>query len=219
MWMTVALSVAALGLLPTLASADVLSLSDLSWSLKNQNGSIVIPGKVPSQAHLDLLEAGIITEPLLGINGRNWSCSGSNTCLTTSIADFTQRWIVNDNWTYTADLTPFSNKLTNETTALLVFYGIDTIANIVSNLAKLHGVWQTEPSLQTVAGHPVAWVNNEYRQYVYDVTDHILAPVNNDTNLTVALESAWYYGLNVSSRPDLEPPVAIDVSTVKTTCD
>ncbi|TFK89842.1 glycoside hydrolase family 2 protein [Polyporus arcularius HHB13444] len=166
--LTTTLCVAAVGLLPIFASADVLSLSDLSWTLKNENGSIVIPAKVPSQAHLDLLDAGIITEPLLGIN------------------DFTQRWIVNDNWTYTADLTPLSSNLTNDTTALLVFYGIDTIANI------------------TVAGHPVDWVNNQFRQYVYDITNLILAPVNNDMNLTVALESAWYYGLNVTARPDAE---------------
>ena len=43
---------------------------------------------------------------------------------------------MNDNWTYTADLTPLSTKLTNDTTALLVFYGIDTVANIVSRLAS-----------------------------------------------------------------------------------
>ncbi|TFK89847.1 glycoside hydrolase family 2 protein [Polyporus arcularius HHB13444] len=174
MWLTTALSAAAIGLLPTLASADVLSLSDLSWTLKNRNGSIVIPAKVPSQAHLDLLEAGIITEPLLGIN------------------DFSQRWIVDDDWTYTADLTPFGSKITNDTTALLVFYGIDTVANI------------------TVAGHPVAWVNNQFQQYAYDVTDHILSPVGDDTNLTVVLESAWHYGLNVTARPDAEPALAID---------
>ena len=57
---------------PTLVKADVLSLSSLQWSLKNQNGSIVVPAKVPSQAHLDLLDAGIITEPLLGINGASY---------------------------------------------------------------------------------------------------------------------------------------------------
>lgn len=54
---------------PAFAAADVQSLSGLSWTLKNTNGSIVVPAKVPSQAHLDLLDAGIITEPLLGING------------------------------------------------------------------------------------------------------------------------------------------------------
>ena len=62
----------AAGLSPTLVSADVLSLSGLQWSLRNANGSIVIPAKVPSQAHLDLLNAGIITEPLLGINGASY---------------------------------------------------------------------------------------------------------------------------------------------------
>lgn len=52
-----------------LARADVFNLADLDWTLKNANGSIVIPASVPSQAHLDLMKAGIITEPLLGING------------------------------------------------------------------------------------------------------------------------------------------------------
>ena len=42
---------------------------------------------------------------------------------------------MNDNWTYTADFTPLTADLTNDTTALLVFYGIDTIANIVSESA------------------------------------------------------------------------------------
>ncbi|KAI0935321.1 hypothetical protein AcW1_008721 [Taiwanofungus camphoratus] len=161
---------------PILALANVFSLSDLHWTLKNANGSIVIPGAVPSQAHLDLLKAGIITEPLLGIN------------------DYTQRWIVNDNWTYTADLTPFTESVGLQpfTKTLLVFYGLDTIANI------------------TVAGHPLAWVNNEFRQYVYDVSDLVVAPAPGDNNITVAFESAYLYGLNVTSLPDTEVPLTPD---------
>ncbi|KAH9885437.1 glycoside hydrolase [Cubamyces lactineus] len=162
------LGAALLGCMPVHVLGDVQSLSSLKWTLKNANGSIVVPAKVPSQAHLDLLEAGIITEPLLGIN------------------DFTQRWVVNDNWTYTADLAPLTEKLGRDTRALLVFFGIDTIANI------------------TVAGHPVAWVSNQFQQYVYDVTDFVAAPVKHDTNVTVALESAYFYGLNVTARPDAE---------------
>ncbi|EIW63844.1 glycoside hydrolase [Trametes versicolor FP-101664 SS1] len=163
-----AFSILVAALWPALAAADVQSLSGLSWTLKNTNGSIVVPAKVPSQAHLDLFDAGIITEPLLGIN------------------DFSQRWIINDNWTYTADLTPLTQNMSADARALLVFFGIDTIANI------------------TVAGHPVAWVSNQFQQYVYDVTDFVVAPVNNDTNVTVALESAYLYGLNVTARPDAE---------------
>lgn len=56
-------------ILPTLTLGYIFDLSELHWTLKNQNGTIVIPASVPSQAHLDLLNAGIITEPLLGING------------------------------------------------------------------------------------------------------------------------------------------------------
>ncbi|TFK54547.1 glycoside hydrolase family 2 protein [Heliocybe sulcata] len=156
--------------LSAVALAGTFDLSDLSWTLKNANGSIAIPGSVPSQAHLDLLRAGIISEPLLGIN------------------DGLQRWIVSDNWTYTADLTPFTSTYahTPGERALLVFYGLDTIANI------------------TLAGHPVAWVNNQFRQYVFDVTEMLASPNSGDTNLTVEFESAWYYGLNVTARPDAE---------------
>ncbi|KAI0065586.1 glycoside hydrolase family 2 protein [Artomyces pyxidatus] len=170
------------GLLPALARASVFSLSELPWSLKNQNGSIVVPGSVPSQAHLDLLKAGVITEPLLGIN------------------EFTERWIVNDNWTYTADISSFVKTLPKSSTqkTLLVFYGIDTIANI------------------TLAGHPIAWVNNQFQQYVFDVSDAIASPLGKNTNLTLSFESAWYYGLNASTRPDAEsfPAVGVDFEYV-----
>ena len=55
-----------------------------------------------------------------------------------------------------------------------------------------------------MAGHPLAWVNNQFRQYTYDVTEMLASPSAHDKNLTVAFESAWFYGLNVTSRPDAE---------------
>ncbi|KAJ7054242.1 glycoside hydrolase family 2 protein [Mycena amicta] len=163
------LSSIVLGLLcytPSLFAA-VFDLSQLSWTLVNQNGSIAIPGAVPSQAHLDLARAGIITEPLLGLN------------------DLTERWVFMDNWTYTADLAPIlsSDLRVDSAQHLLVFHGLDTVANI------------------TVADRPVAWVNNQFRQYVFDVS--FLNEVTSG-NITVALESAYWYGLNVSTRPDAE---------------
>ncbi|KAJ6534532.1 glycoside hydrolase family 2 protein, partial [Mycena vulgaris] len=53
----------------------------------------------------------------------------------------------------------------------------------------------------TLADKPIAWVNNEFRQYVFDVS--FLSSVTAG-NLTVAFESAYHYGLNVSTRPDAE---------------
>ncbi|KAH7906820.1 glycoside hydrolase family 2 protein [Hygrophoropsis aurantiaca] len=166
--------------LPLLALGQTFSLSDLQWTLKNENGSIVVPGSLPSQAHLDLYRAGVINNPLLGIN------------------EYTERWVINDNWTYTADLSPFTQDYKKDASekTLLVFYGIDTIANI------------------TFAGHPVAWVNNQFRQYVYDVSDFLASP-GSDNNLTVTLESAWYYGLNVTEMPYAEYfPDTANVTTV-----
>ncbi|KAL1672792.1 glycoside hydrolase family 2 protein [Schizophyllum commune] len=86
------------------------SNSELQWTLRSANG----PGAVPSHAHLDLLRAGIITEPNLGVN------------------DYTKRWVFYDNWTYTASLEPLlsSSEVQAADRALLVFYGIDTVANV-----------------------------------------------------------------------------------------
>ncbi|KAJ6452761.1 glycoside hydrolase family 2 protein [Mycena sanguinolenta] len=153
-------------LLPWGIFAAVFDLSSLHWTLLNQNGSIAVPATIPSQAHLDLTRAGILTEPLLGIN------------------DFTERWVFLDNWTYTADVSPFlESGFDGVEQILLVFIGLDTIANI------------------TLADRPVAWVNNQFRQYMFDVS--FLTEITAG-NLTVAFESAYYYGQNVSMRPDAE---------------
>ncbi|KAJ7901256.1 glycoside hydrolase family 2 protein [Mycena leptocephala] len=162
--------------LPCCVLATVFDLSSLHWTLTNQNGSISVPGSVPSQVHLDLVRTGIITEPLLGIN------------------DFTERWVWMDNWTYTADLTPAFSELKNSDQVLLVFHGLDTIANI------------------TLAGKPVAWVNNQFRQYVFDVS--WLRNEKSPGNLTVAFESAYFYGRNVSRRADFDPWLPGDVYVV-----
>ena len=204
--------------LPALALADVYSLSDLSWTLRNNNGSIVIPAKVPSQAHLDLLAAGIIEEPLLEQNGefsfhsaRAFECRGDGR---RRVAEYYDRWIVNDSWTYTAELTPFTQAVpySAQQKTLLVFYGLDTIANIVRRPSTFSTEFCILNSGQTVAGHPVAWVDNQFRQYVYDVTDLISSPSESDNNITVSFESAYLYGLNVTSIT-YENPLTSDVST------
>lgn len=48
----------------------------------------------------------------------------------------------------------------------------------------------------------------------YDVSGYLESPNGGDNNLTVALESAWYYGLNVTARPDAE--VFPDTASVTT---
>ena len=59
---------------------------------------------------------------------------------------------------------------------------------------------------QTLFGHPVSWVDNQFRQYVFNITDLILSSDNQKggTNITFSFESAFYYGRNVSARPDAE---------------
>jgi beta-mannosidase len=47
-------------------SQKITSLSGKKWTLQNEQGNIIIPGSLPSQAHLDLLAAGKIGDPYFG---------------------------------------------------------------------------------------------------------------------------------------------------------
>lgn len=47
------------------------------------------------------------------------------------------------------------------------------------------------------------------------MSGYLESPVGGDNNLTIALESAWYYGLNVTARPDAEAfPDTANVTTI-----
>ncbi|PWN18176.1 glycoside hydrolase [Microstroma glucosiphilum] len=89
------------------ASAD-----ELQWWLTSYNGSISVPALFPSQAHLDVLSAGIIAEPSIGLN------------------EGTSRWIIDDTWSYTASLEPLLPHLAGWDTFLLYFQGLDTICDV-----------------------------------------------------------------------------------------
>ncbi|CAO1622819.1 unnamed protein product [Sympodiomycopsis kandeliae] len=84
----------------------------LEWTLRNANESIVVPALFPSHAHLDLIRAGVIPDPAIGLN------EGS------------LRWVLEDTWTYTASLKPFFSEIQNWDSFLLYFQGLDTITNV-----------------------------------------------------------------------------------------
>ena len=66
-----------------------------------------------------------------------------------------------------------------------------------------------------MAGQPIAWVNNQFRQYVYDVTNLVNSTSGDDWNITVSFESAYTYGMNVTARPDVEQdPIVVNVSLI-----
>ena len=68
---------------------------------------------------------------------------------------------------------------------------------------------------KSIGDSPVAWVNNQFVQWVFDVTDIVQAYTGATDaygaqaplarappNITVSLESAYWYGVNVTSRAD-----------------
>ncbi|KAH6603175.1 beta-mannosidase a [Trichoderma cornu-damae] len=96
------------------SKASIHNLSLQEWTVTNEYGNITVPGKFPSQAHLDLYAAGVIDDPYHGLN------------------DFDLRWIAAQNWTYTSNpMIGFGlrNKQPSITT-WLVFDGLDTYATV-----------------------------------------------------------------------------------------
>ncbi|KAI1387515.1 glycoside hydrolase family 2 protein [Hypoxylon trugodes] len=91
-------------------AANVVDLSESTWSLKNDTMNVSIPGKVPSHAHLDLLESEVISDPYYGLN------------------DFDLRWVALSSWNYTTQLSGLSTDENIKT--FLLFNGLDTYADI-----------------------------------------------------------------------------------------
>lgn len=61
LWKQLALAVLP-SALPTALGQNVIDLSGDGWTVSSSALNISVPGRVPSQAHLDLLAAGVIGE-------------------------------------------------------------------------------------------------------------------------------------------------------------
>ncbi|KAF2018760.1 glycoside hydrolase family 2 protein [Aaosphaeria arxii CBS 175.79] len=104
-------AVLAASAVPSAMSLGVLDLGSISWTLTSPNYSnISVPAGFPSQAHLDLRAAGIIEDPLYGLN------------------DFNLRWVAEANWTYTSTGIPNLDPSADAT--WLVFNGLDTFTSV-----------------------------------------------------------------------------------------
>ena len=91
------------------------SLDGDDWTVRNVNGSIAVPAVVPGVVHLDLLRAGLISEPYYRFNERSY------------------RWIAYEPyWTLTKLFTPDA-ALFEHNTVELAFQGIDTVASVTLN--------------------------------------------------------------------------------------
>ncbi|TPX65130.1 hypothetical protein SpCBS45565_g05388 [Spizellomyces sp. 'palustris'] len=153
---------------------EVLELSELSWTVYNTNKSIIIPAVVPGQIHMDLLRAGVIEEPYVGIN------------------ELYQRWIAYEpTWTYTASLHNLAawNRYKKY---YLRFDGLDTPWNI------------------TLGNHHIGTAANQFRQWVFDVTDVLDETLKRDDviNITITFRSPVKYAREVRDRSEVFPSVA-----------
>ncbi|KAJ5899406.1 hypothetical protein N7495_004150 [Penicillium taxi] len=88
----------------------VVDLSGDGWTVSSEALNISVPGRLPSQVHLDLYAAKVIDDPYFGLN------------------EFDLRWIPYNNWTYTSR--PLDKLSPNPQSSWLVFNGLDTFTTI-----------------------------------------------------------------------------------------
>ncbi|XP_006872780.1 PREDICTED: beta-mannosidase [Chrysochloris asiatica] len=89
-----------------------------SWSIRNANGSLKLPGTVPGCVHSALVQQGLIQDPYYRFNDLNY------------------RWISLDNWTYSKEFQiPFD--LSKWQKVNLIFDGIDTVTKILLNYVTI----------------------------------------------------------------------------------
>ncbi|KAG5953114.1 hypothetical protein E4U53_006850 [Claviceps sorghi] len=94
-------------------ASHLIDLAEQRWRLQNLLMNISVPGRVPSQVHLDLIEAQVIGDPYYGLN------------------DFNLRWIAQSDWTYTSTIGQMHRSTQNDgVETFLLFNGLDTFANI-----------------------------------------------------------------------------------------
>ncbi|XP_003737413.1 beta-mannosidase [Galendromus occidentalis] len=132
-----------------------ISLSGPSWKVSNTNGSISIPAKVPGGVYSDLQRAGIISDPYYRFN------------------DVLQRWVSNEDWTWTSTFSVPESTLAFANLNL-VFHGIDTVARVILN------------------GKEILSTDNMFRRYRVDVRGIL----KTENELVVKITSPIFYALN-----------------------
>ncbi|KAK2499166.1 hypothetical protein MC885_012098, partial [Smutsia gigantea] len=84
------------------------------WTIRNKNGSLELPGRVPGCVHSALFQSGLIQDPYYRFNDLNY------------------RWISLDNWTYRKKFKiPFD--ISKWQKVNLIFEGVDTVAKVLFN--------------------------------------------------------------------------------------
>ncbi|KAI5937852.1 Beta-mannosidase [Manis javanica] len=84
------------------------------WTIRNKNGSLELPGRVPGCVHSALFQSGLIQDPYYRFNDLNY------------------RWISLDNWTYRKKFKiPFD--ISKWKKVNLIFEGVDTVAKVLFN--------------------------------------------------------------------------------------
>lgn len=153
----------------------------LRWTLTNTNRSISVDALLPSLVHLDLLRAGIILDPAVGLNEGD------------------QRWIADEpTWTYTADLAPILDQIRathkpSQHQYWLHFDGLDTVADVL------------------LGGERLLHTRNQHIWHAVRIPSHLLQqPCARHTNLTLVFHNTNTYAAEQARRFDPGYPNQIE---------
>ncbi|KAK0527745.1 hypothetical protein OC842_004766 [Tilletia horrida] len=154
----------------------------LQWRLSNANGSIdIVSATAGRSVHQDLLHAGLIPDPDVGLN------------------EGTTRWVAEEeHWTYSTALNLMPSAAADDEDArfLLHFQSIDTRATI-----SFEG---KGPSAQVRTSFET---NNAHRRWTFDVSEHMRSQ---PSTLSIRLHSPIAYAA-LESQNEPRYPTQIDV--------
>uniref|UniRef100_V5ED71 Beta-mannosidase A n=1 Tax=Kalmanozyma brasiliensis (strain GHG001) TaxID=1365824 RepID=V5ED71_KALBG len=161
---------------------DDAAPAGLNWSLSNTNGSIQVDALFPSLAHLDLLRAGVIQDPSIGLN------------------EGLYRWIPDEpTWTYTADLEPVLKRIrasrngrSADQQQWLYFQGLDTIAQVY------------------VGGKLIGETHNQHKWYAFRIPSRLVdlnattqrTDGGRNTNITLVFNNTNRYAAQQADKFD-----------------
>ncbi|EFX88257.1 hypothetical protein DAPPUDRAFT_311672 [Daphnia pulex] len=149
---------------------DLSTANGYAWSAALPNKSIAVPGRVPGSIYTDLDEAEIFTGgPLLF-----------------RFNDLEYRWVSYEDWDYSLTFDVPAN-VASYSAVDLVFYGVDTVADIELN------------------GSPLGATNNMFIRYKYNIKDFLKTDVSNE--LLIRFKSPVKYARDRYDEQAVDYPV------------
>lgn len=154
------------------------------WTVTSSNKSVVANATVPGVVHIDLLHAGIISEPYNGYN------------------ELLLRWVALDNWTFTRTFTATQQML--QGTSYLQFDGtsceIDSLFGVACPALMNHILGLDTIATVTLNGRFIGNSTNAFVRWEAPLPSAVLKPGIDENTISVSFQCAQCVGQTLAAQ-------------------